>query len=65
MVGVAEVFLNKWHDFIASQNMDILDALLHEKVVFYSPIVHTPQKGKEITKLYLTAATQVLKNDFK
>jgi len=37
-----------------------LDALLAEDVVFHSPIVHTPQRGKGLTKLYLTAALHVL-----
>ena len=33
-----------------------LDELLDDDVVFYSPIVYTPQEGKAITKLYLEAA---------
>jgi hypothetical protein len=37
-----------------------LDELLDDDVVFYSPIVYTPQRGKEITKLYLQAAGQTL-----
>ena len=37
-----------------------LDVLLDDDVVFYSPIVYTPQVGKEITKLYLQAAGQTL-----
>jgi hypothetical protein len=40
--------------------MDLLDDLLAEDCVFYSPIVHTPQQGRELTKLYLSAAAQVL-----
>lgn len=30
--------------------------MLHEDCVFLSPIVFTPQRGREITKLYLRAA---------
>ena len=37
-----------------------LDELLDDDVVFYSPIVFTPQAGKAITKLYLQAAGQTL-----
>ena len=37
-----------------------LDELLDDDVVFYSPIVYTPQEGKAITKLYLQAAGQTL-----
>ena len=39
-----------------SNDMDKLDELLAEDVVFYSPVVYTPQKGKDITKMYLMAA---------
>lgn len=37
-----------------------LDAILAEDVVFHSPIVHTPQEGRALTKLYLMAAFNVL-----
>ena len=40
-----------------------LDSLLAEDCVFYSPIVFTPQVGKEITKMYLMAASQTLPGD--
>jgi hypothetical protein len=40
-----------------------LDALLADEAVFYSPVVHTPQVGKAITKKYLTAAFQVFFNE--
>ena len=36
-----------------------LDSLLHDDVIFYSPVVFTPQKGKKITMLYLSAASGV------
>jgi hypothetical protein len=32
--------------------------------VFISPVVHTPQLGRDITVLYLTGAMQVLKDGF-
>ena len=37
-----------------------LDAILHEDCTFLSPIVFTPQQGRDITKLYLTAAGNTL-----
>jgi len=37
-----------------------LDELLAEDVVFHSPVVHTPQQGRAVTKLYLMAAFNVL-----
>ncbi len=50
-----EKCIEDWHAVIRG-DLEGLDALLAEDVVFYSPVVFTPQKGKEITKLYLTAA---------
>ena len=46
----------KWHLHMHGQLEGGLDALLADDVVFFSPIVFTPQRGKEITKLYLLAA---------
>ena len=48
--------VEKWYEVMKSNDMDKLDELLAEDVVFYSPVVYTPQKGKDITKMYLTAA---------
>ena len=52
-------FLKKWHTFLDTKNPKILDELLANEVIFYSPIVWTPQEGKQITKLYLMAAMEV------
>ncbi len=49
-----------WHALVRSRDMAALDALLHDDVVFHSPVVHTPQRGKAITTLYLRGAMQVL-----
>ncbi len=49
----------RWHDFVAGKGGD-LDELLADDVVFYSPVVFTPQEGKAITKLYLGAAGNTL-----
>lgn len=40
-----------------------LDEILAEDAVLWSPVVHTPQRGKMITKLYLMAAGQTIGND--
>ncbi|MEM6803018.1 MAG: nuclear transport factor 2 family protein [Bacteroidota bacterium] len=48
---------------MSERNMKLLDDLLDEDVVFHSPVVWTPQKGKNITKYYLMAADQVLGGD--
>ena len=48
-----------WHALVESLNADGLDDLLAEDAVMVSPVVHTPQRGKAITKLYLAAAFKV------
>jgi hypothetical protein len=52
-----------WHQLVKERNAQGLDALLDEEAVFYSPVVHTPQVGKPITKKYLAAAFQVFFNE--
>jgi hypothetical protein len=52
-----------WHEMMKSGDSSLLDDLLADDVVFHSPVVHTPQEGKAITKLYLSAASEVLGSD--
>jgi hypothetical protein len=54
-----EQTIARWHEMLESKDTSILDELLAENVVFHSPVVHTPQEGKAITTLYLSAAYQV------
>ena len=51
--------LKNWHTFLDTKNPKILDELLSDEVIFYSPIVWAPQEGKQIAKLYLMAALEV------
>lgn len=60
-----ERVMEKWHAHLRGQLPGGLDELLDDDVVFYSPIVYTPQKGKAITTLYLNAAGQTLPGDPK
>ena len=55
--------LTAWHQIVAERSPRGLDVLLADDVVFYSPIVHTPQVGKPITTQYLSAALHVFGND--
>ncbi len=50
-----------WINFTETHDHKLLKELLADEVVFHSPVVFTPQKGKPITMMYLMAATQVLK----
>lgn len=58
-----EKTIENWHRHIRGELPGGLDELLADDVVFYSPIVFSPQKGKEITKLYLNAAGATLGGD--
>jgi hypothetical protein len=55
--------LETWHRLARSQDTEGLAALLADEVVFHSPILHTPQLGKEITHQYLSAAFFVFFNE--
>lgn len=55
--------IDRWHRHLRGELPGGLDELLADDVVFYSPIVYTPQEGKAITKLYLEAAGQTLPGD--
>lgn len=54
--------IDTWHRLVRSQDPGGLDDLLAEGAVFVSPIVHAPQRGKAVTKAYLSAAFQVFFN---
>ena len=58
-----EQVIGKWHAYLRGQEPGGLDALLDDDVVFYSPIVFTPQRGKAITTRYLQAAAQTFPGD--
>lgn len=55
--------LSTWHELVRTRNTKDLNSLLADDVVFYSPVVHTPQVGKAITIQYLTAAFHVFFNE--
>lgn len=57
--------LARWHQFVRGENRDALDDLLAEDCVFWSPIVFSPQRGKELTKMYLAAAFTTLGGEHK
>ena len=52
--------LDKWYDYMKSHDHAALWDLLHPDAVFESPVVHTPQRGRDITFKYLSSAEKVL-----
>ena len=56
-----------WHAIFhleaSDQMIAALDKLLHDDVVFHSPVVHRPIEGKLAAAMYLQAASKVLVNE--
>lgn len=56
--------LERWHRVMADGSAATdLAAIVHPHAVFHSPVVHTPQRGRELVVAYLAAAGQTLGND--
>ena len=55
-----EQVVEKWEAYLAGDLPQGLEELLADDVVFYSPIVYSPQRGKAVTTMYLQAAAQTL-----
>ncbi|MDX1735001.1 MAG: nuclear transport factor 2 family protein [Halioglobus sp.] len=53
-----------WHEMLRERDMARLDEILAPDCVFLSPIVHTPQEGREMTKFYLNGAAAVFNDSF-
>ena len=54
--------LQAWHRLVAGHDASGLDALVADAAVFHSPVVHTPQRGRKVVVMYLTAAFDVFFN---
>jgi hypothetical protein len=57
---VIDEVIARWHRYLGGELPRALDELLADDVVFYSPVVYTPQRGKPLTTAYLEAATRTL-----
>jgi len=51
----------KWHQVLKGE-LEI-DEILHEDCVFWSPVLFRPQHGRDLTKMYLSAASLVFPGD--
>lgn len=51
--------LDRWHEFVATQDAAILDELLAENVRFHSPFVWKPKEGKPAARQILLTAARV------
>ena len=55
--------VDRWHGILERRSPADLDGFLADDVVFVSPVVHTPQRGKRLASWYLAAAFKVFSND--
>ena len=55
--------IDAWHALAKARNPRALAALLADDVVFHSPVVHTPQRGRALATQYLSAALMILGNE--
>ncbi|MCX8072348.1 MAG: nuclear transport factor 2 family protein [Candidatus Binatia bacterium] len=55
--------LQRWHTGVEARSLAEIEELLEDEAVFFSPIVFTPQRGRELVKLYLAGAMQVIANE--
>ena len=55
--------LESWHRLVREGDVKGLNDLLADDATFHSPVVHTPQRGKALTRAYLAAAFQVFSDD--
>lgn len=51
--------LNDWHQMVFSRQMEKCRPLLHDKVQFFSPVLHQPKNGPDETLEILTNVEQV------
>ncbi len=55
--------IERWYAHLRGELPGGFDSLLAEDCVFVSPIVFKPQAGRELTKMYLQAASETLSGD--
>ena len=48
--------VDRWLDLVGTGRMDDLEAMMADDVVFYSPAVFSPQRGRPTAMAYLLAA---------
>ena len=58
----ASPVIERWHQIVKAIDTAGLNGILADDAVFESPVVHTPQLGKDITFKHLHAALRVLNN---
>lgn len=58
----AAATLQRWHQFVAAQDLRLLPELLHPQAVFRSPMAHTPYPGAPTVNMILNTVLQVFQD---
>lgn len=53
--------IDKWKNIINTGNHKELITIIHQNAIFHSPVVYTPQEGKNKVLKYLSSAVEVFK----
>ena len=56
--------LERWHHMVRHRDHSDLAEILTDDCVFLSPVVHTPQVGRDLAVWYLTGAMHVFNESF-
>ena len=54
--------LDTWHRIVRTGDAAALPALVAEDAIFFSPVVHSPRRGRDQMLMYLGAALKVVRN---
>ena len=58
----AAASLQRWHEFVAAQDLRQLPELLHPEAVFRSPMAHSPYPGAQVVNLILNTVLKVFQD---
>ena len=62
LTPAAQQTLAAWHQLLARNAMEELDPLLSDRIVFRSPVAHTPYPGRAAIKLVLKTVNTVFRD---
>ena len=59
---ITQTAITRWHEMLESRDMNILNELLADEVVFRSPVAFNPYSGKPVVFFILANVIQVFEN---
>ncbi|WP_411817919.1 nuclear transport factor 2 family protein [Hyphococcus sp. DH-69] len=57
-----EKTLKRWHEMVATKNLDELAEIIHPDAVFRSPVAHSPYHGRDALLLALSTVITVFED---